>query len=90
MINISVIKEKRYVKAWEEMHPAGGGTVWKDEGVYLITGGAGSLGLMFAKEITDCVKHPNIILTGRSNRTEAKQRELAMLQHSGANVVYKS
>ncbi|WP_446476152.1 amino acid adenylation domain-containing protein [Bacillus velezensis] len=81
--------EKRYVKAWEEMHPAGGGIVWKDEGVYLITGGAGSLGLMFAKEIAGRVKHPKIILTGRSNLTEAKQRELAMLQHSGANVVYK-
>ncbi|MFZ7916636.1 SDR family NAD(P)-dependent oxidoreductase [Bacillus velezensis] len=81
--------EKRYVKAWEEMHPAGGGAVWKDEGVYLITGGAGSLGLMFAKEITGRVKHPKIILTGRSNLAEAKQRELAMLQDSGANVVYK-
>ncbi|MGV7067054.1 SDR family NAD(P)-dependent oxidoreductase, partial [Bacillus velezensis] len=81
--------EKRYVKAWEEMHPAGGGIVWKDEGVYLITRGAGSLGLMFAKEIAGRVKHPKIILTGRSNLTEAKQRELAMLQHSGANVVYK-
>ncbi len=81
--------DKRYVKAWEEMHPAGGGAVWKDEGVYLITGGTGSLGLMFAKEIAGRVKHPKIILTGRSNLTEAKQREFAMLQHSGANVVYK-
>ncbi|MDU0812757.1 non-ribosomal peptide synthetase [Bacillus siamensis] len=81
--------EKRYVKAWEEMHPAGSGPVWKDEGVYLITGGAGSLGLMFAKEITDRVKHPKIILTGRSNVTEAKQREIAMLQHAGAHVIWK-
>ena len=24
---------------------------WKDQGVYLITGGAGGLGLIFAKEI---------------------------------------
>ncbi|QBG56188.1 non-ribosomal peptide synthetase [Bacillus amyloliquefaciens] len=81
--------EKRYVKAWEEMNPAGSGTVWKDEGVYLITGGAGSLGLMFAQEIAGRVKHPNVILTGRSNLTEAKQRDLAMLRQAGANVVYK-
>ncbi|MBT2575230.1 amino acid adenylation domain-containing protein [Bacillus sp. ISL-51] len=82
--------EKRYVKAWKEIQPAlETDAVWKDEGVYLITGGTGSLGLMFAKEITNRVKQPRLILTGRSDVNEEKQREISMLQQAGANVVYK-
>ena len=37
------------------------------EAVYLITGGAGGLGLTFAKEIAGQIKDATLILTGRSS-----------------------
>lgn len=62
---------------------------WKDNGVYLITGGAGSLGLLFAKEIANRAVHPAIILTGRSVLSEHKEQELEALRKLGAEVIYK-
>lgn len=47
-------------------------TLWKDNGVYFITGGAGGLGMLFAKHISSKVKHPVIILTGRSHKDVAE------------------
>ncbi|MCP4160487.1 MAG: SDR family NAD(P)-dependent oxidoreductase [Deltaproteobacteria bacterium] len=43
---------------------------WKDKGIYLITGGAGGLGNIFAKEILTKVKNTTLILTGRSKLGE--------------------
>jgi len=53
---------------------------WKEKGVYLITGGAGSLGLIFAEEITQHVKDTTLILTGRSKLNEEKQSQLKNLE----------
>lgn len=39
---------------------------FKNNGVYMITGGLGGLGLIFARHIAEKVKHPKLILTGRS------------------------
>ena len=39
---------------------------WKDNGVYLITGGAGGLGLLFAEEIARRTRRATIIVVGRS------------------------
>ena len=46
-------KNKRYVVEWKEFVVAPGDVSipWKDQGVYLITGGSGGLGLIFVKEI---------------------------------------
>jgi len=38
--------------------PSEADIVWKENGVYLITGGTGGLGLIFAKEICKNVKNP--------------------------------
>jgi hypothetical protein len=62
---------------------------WKDRGVYLITGGGGGLGLIFAREIVKQVENPTVLLTGRSTLNEAKQLELDELTTSGARVEYK-
>jgi polyketide synthase PksM len=61
---------------------------WKDKGIYLITGGAGGLGLIFANEIADQVEKPVLILNGRSELTEKKYNQLKKLEDSGAIVEY--
>ncbi|HVI46024.1 MAG TPA: SDR family NAD(P)-dependent oxidoreductase [Chitinophaga sp.] len=55
----------------------------KEGGVYLITGGAGGLGQIFAKYISS-VSNTQVILTGRSTLTREKQTALSAL----SNVVY--
>lgn len=62
---------------------------WIDQGIYLITGGAGDLGLIFAKEIAHEVKGATLILTGRSLMNENKQAKLQVLESMGAHIVYK-
>jgi polyketide synthase PksN len=62
--------------------------VWKNEGVYLITGGMGGLGLIFAKEIVNKVKNAVIVLTGRSPLTVEKQSILNELETKDATLVY--
>jgi polyketide synthase PksN len=49
---------------------------FKDNGVYLITGGLGGLGVVFAREILRQAKHARVILTGRSERDAQKRRIL--------------
>lgn len=63
--------------------------VWKENGVYLITGGAGGLGLLFAKNIAESVKKGTIILTGRSKLSESIQAKLQQFSREGVEVIYK-
>ncbi|MCV2515295.1 amino acid adenylation domain-containing protein [Bacillus subtilis] len=82
----------RFVKGWREMVLPSADTLhmpWRDEGVYLITGGAGSLGLLFAKEIANRTGRSTIVLTGRSVLSEDKENELEALRSIGAEVVYR-
>ncbi|MEG7378241.1 amino acid adenylation domain-containing protein [Bacillus subtilis] len=82
----------RFVKGWREMALPSADEhhmPWRDEGVYLITGGAGSLGLLFAKEIADRAVRCTIVLTGRSVLSERKKNELETLRSMGAEVVYR-
>ncbi|MEE1281189.1 MAG: SDR family NAD(P)-dependent oxidoreductase [Acutalibacteraceae bacterium] len=56
-------------------------SLWKDNGIYLITGGAGGVGLLFAEHISSVVKNSVIILTGRSNKNVAEiceQKNIAL------------
>ncbi len=39
---------------------------WKEEGVYVITGGAGGIGRLFAREIVTRTRQAKVILVGRS------------------------
>lgn len=61
---------------------------WKNDGVYIITGGAGGLGIIFANEIVHCTNNAKIILTGRSGISNAIQEKLDTLQKNNAHVEY--
>jgi polyketide synthase PksN len=65
---------------------------WKDGGVYLITGGAGGLGLIFAREIAARARGTTLILTGRSELGAEKQAQLQQLrdEFAGTRVVYQA
>src|SRR5262249_33102379 len=70
--------ERREVLSWQEIEaeaqkPA---KVFQDDGVYLITGGLGGLGLLFAKEILEQTQEARVVLTGRSALTPEKQVRL--------------
>ena len=69
----------RQVLRWLEM-PAGADNApaaFKDDGVYLITGGMGGLGLLFAEEIVEQTRHARVILTGRSALSPEKEALLS-------------
>ena len=57
---------------------------WKDGGVYLITGGAGSLGLLFAKDIVANARRCSLVLLGRSMLSAATEQQLNVLRNAGA------
>jgi polyketide synthase PksN len=62
---------------------------WREKGVYLITGGAGGLGLIFTGEIVQKVKEATIILTGRSPLSDKKRNVIKKLEAGGSRIVYK-
>lgn len=82
---------KRYTAGWGELAEPEetDGILWKDGGIYLITGGAGGLGLIFAKEIANRTKNITLILTGRSRLSADTQARLGDLKRMGAKVEYR-
>ncbi|GFN30065.1 hybrid non-ribosomal peptide synthetase/type I polyketide synthase [Paenibacillus xylaniclasticus] len=82
---------KRLVLGWNEMKPIGpaGQSPWKHRGVYLITGGMGGLGLVFAREIVRQVSEAVIVLVGRSMLSGDKQAVIEELRAQGARVEYR-
>ncbi|HXH38509.1 MAG TPA: type I polyketide synthase [Thermoanaerobaculia bacterium] len=63
---------------------------FKDHGVYLITGGLGGLGLLFAKEILEHTRETQVVLTGRSAVSREKQALLDALPAQSGRVTYRS
>jgi acyl transferase domain-containing protein/NAD(P)-dependent dehydrogenase (short-subunit alcohol dehydrogenase family) len=63
---------------------------WRDDGVYLITGGAGALGAIFASEIVRRTASSVLILTGRSPLGTTQERVLSELRALGAQAEYHS
>ncbi|SYX83881.1 trans AT polyketide synthase of type I involved in bacillaene synthesis (fragment) [Paenibacillus alvei] len=61
---------------------------WKERGIYLITGGTGGLGLIFAEEIASQAKGAVLLLAGRSEPTEEHRLKLATVEALGARVEY--
>ncbi len=88
--HIKYEKSRRLIATFEELEalPEKPAIAWKDKGVYLITGGAGGLGLIFAKEIAEKAKYPVIILTGRSATTGTK-RVLSLQEPDGSVLEYR-
>ncbi len=64
--------------------------IWKNEGVYLITGGLGGLGLILAKEIGIKTKGVRLILAGRSKITENKENFIKELESMGVKAEYRA
>ncbi|MCY9410519.1 SDR family NAD(P)-dependent oxidoreductase, partial [Bacillus inaquosorum] len=82
---------KRFVSKWKETsgEHLSADIPWKDNGVYLITGGAGGLGFIFANEIANETNDAVVILTGRSPLDERKQAMLQELQKLNVRAVYR-
>ncbi len=88
--------DRRHVREWREVgaSPEGRPAIpWKDGGVYLITGGAGGLGQILAKDIATCAENAALILTDRLSpedmkddvKDDVKKESLAV----GARVEYR-
>ncbi|ARE86646.1 SDR family NAD(P)-dependent oxidoreductase [Clostridium formicaceticum] len=84
-------KGKRYITDWNEIEVSqeSENIPWKEGGIYLITGGAGGLGRIFAEEILQKFKDVTLILTGRSPLKEEKEARLKELERLGGRIEYK-
>ncbi|MBZ5509118.1 MAG: SDR family NAD(P)-dependent oxidoreductase [Acidobacteriia bacterium] len=81
----------RQVLRWEEVsaQPEKAPIAFQDQGVYLITGGLGGLGLVFAKEILAQSREARVVLTGRSALDAEKQSLLDKLSAPVGRVSYR-
>jgi acyl transferase domain-containing protein/enoyl-CoA hydratase/carnithine racemase/SAM-dependent methyltransferase len=81
----------RQVLRWQEI-PAGSETspaAFRDGGVYLITGGLGALGVLFAQEILEQTQEARVLLTGRSPLSAEKRAHLDGLAAQHGRVSYR-
>ena len=77
---------KREVRDWVELSPAPAGPpLWRDGGAYLVTGGAGGLGLLVAEAIVGSTRDARVVLTGRGAQDD---RITALVERLGAGVQY--
>ncbi|MEV8230076.1 SDR family NAD(P)-dependent oxidoreductase [Streptomyces sp. NPDC079167] len=79
----------REVLHWEEL-PSSGPTAlpWREGGTYVITGGLGGLGQVFARDLLGSVRNTSVLLSGRSALDEGRRRLLESLNRPGARVDY--
>jgi NAD(P)-dependent dehydrogenase (short-subunit alcohol dehydrogenase family) len=80
----------RYTSAWQEIGDYCDPALfpWKTGGVYLIAGGAGSIGNLFAKEISRKVKQAVIILFGRSEADDCISSRIEGLKQAEVKAEY--
>jgi len=81
----------RQVLRWQEVpaDPDKPPIAFKDHGVYLITGGLGCLGRIFAKEILAQTRQTRVVLTGRSALGPANQALVGELSAQAGRVSYR-
>lgn len=82
---------KRLVAGWSPIEADGENAQmpWREGGVYLITGGGGGLGLLFAGEIARQLNNAVIILAGRSPLTGEMEAKLDEIRSPGIRVAYQ-
>ena len=66
--------------------PASAPNPWRDGGVYLISGGGGGIGLLFAEEIARRTRDAAVVLVSRGELTSEKSRRLDALRARGLRV----
>jgi len=100
--NIQYRDGNRWVLSWKELvtqnpvqpsiqSPPENGMMdmpWKEHGVYLITGGSGGLGMLFASEIIRQVTNVTLILTGRTALGVEAKKQIQVLESKGAKIHY--
>ncbi|WP_148313291.1 SDR family NAD(P)-dependent oxidoreductase [Sorangium cellulosum] len=80
------LRQVRDLAEWQP--PAGGGrSPWRKGGVYLITGGAGGLGGVFAEHLAREAE-AHVVLLGRSELSDARQQWLDGIRRSGGGATY--
>ena len=78
---------KRHVRKVRPIKLQPGGTPIKQGGTYLITGGCGGLGFLFAEFLAGKY-HANLLLIGRSPMNKEKESKIKALENMGSLVVY--
>ncbi|MEU9123595.1 SDR family NAD(P)-dependent oxidoreductase [Streptomyces sp. NPDC048506] len=81
---------RRQVSHWREVAPPAPERPWRDGGVYLLTGGAGGLGALFAEDIARRVEAPVLVLCGRSQAGPDQEELLTALRALGARAAYRT
>src|SRR5689334_8751100 len=91
---VRYVAQERYIKKLRTFNvaetngsPTSQNISIKENGVYLITGGAGGLGLIFAEFLAKEHK-AKVVLTGRSTLSAEREAKLNELGKSGAEVIY--
>lgn len=79
--------EGRFTQQYEEICIYQDATVLRDNGVYIITGGMGGLGKIFASYLAKNYK-VRLVLVGRKQQNEAIEEKLAELRGYGAKADY--
>jgi polyketide synthase PksN len=84
-------QERRQTISWQELSVSEQAIQipWQEGGVYLITGGLGGLGFIFAKHIAQQTRKVSLILTGRSALDERRRKQIEELESLGARVDYR-
>jgi len=87
-VEVRYSQEQRWIKRLQEFDGLPETTtLLKQNGVYLITGGAGGLGLIFAEYLAKQFK-AKLVLTGRSKLSAEKEEKIQSLNALGAEVLY--
>ncbi len=59
--------------------------LWRDDGVYLVTGGMGGLGQLFVKDILSEASNSAIVLIGRRDKDQNIERTISLLKDTENN-----
>ncbi|MFJ9845110.1 amino acid adenylation domain-containing protein [Kitasatospora sp. NPDC101155] len=81
---------RRYTAVLQETELGGAATApWREDGVYLVTGGAGALGRIVAGDIAASVRRATVVLVGRSALSGEQQAAVDELCAAGLTVEYR-
>nr|WP_013933283.1 SDR family NAD(P)-dependent oxidoreductase [Pseudoalteromonas sp. SANK 73390]CBK62731.1 tmpB [Pseudoalteromonas sp. SANK 73390] len=82
--------QQSYVRRWQLLPTIEQSSPWKEEGVYLITGGLGGLGKLFTQEILSHTQASTVILWGRGELNSQRQQWITQCNAAGERVFYQA